>query len=1036
MPTPPFPNRLRSFAAAVPPRSASLRACTLTWIALLTIGVVNLLTQSAVAQSLEFVPSLGSASSSAIASESITMGSDTAVRWSEGPTDVWVLHGSSQIRQGLNYHRGSEAVVWVEKPTSDVNPITRLVVYLEANDSPGRGARLIELQATHLPDIRMRHVQENPLQPPAIYARAMAHRYPAQDHVVRRTPNADAAVASENPDPPPPPGARRLRAFPRSEVRVQAKWFPNPDGGGWIATISGGVTLIVDGVDEAGSIDISTDRVVIWTGGLDEPDLSGQTLQSPETPLEFYLEGNIEFRQGERIVYANRMYYDVRNDVGIVLEAEMLTPVPEYEGILRVRAAALRQVAKDQFLAYGAQITSSRLGVPAYWLQSDTLFIQDARGGFDPLNDGAPIDPITGQPTVSSERRATASGNFVYLRGIPVFYWPQFSTNLERPTFYLNRVRIHNDNIFGTQIRSDWDAYQVFGIDRPIPGTEWDFSLDYLSDRGLGVGTNFQYDRESLAGLYGHSHGFADFWGISEQGLDNLGADRRALVPEDDFRGRGLWQHRQRWGDGYQFTAELGWISDRNFLEQYFEREWDTQKDQTTGAELKRIIDNRSWSLSADARINEFFTETSWLPRFDHFTLGQSFLHDSFTWFEHSHAGYAKLKTATTPLDPADAAKFDPLAWEVAQEGERIATRQEIDLPLTVGAVKVVPYALGELAHWGSDINGDEMQRAYGQLGIRASVPFWAVDPMIQSRLFNVNGIAHKVVFESELSYSDANRDMTQFPLYDSLDDNAQEHFRRRYFFDTFGGVQPVPAGVPGLPGLPSNTPLPFDERFYALRYGMGGWVTSPVTEIADDLMASRLGVHQRWQTKRGAPGMERIIDWIELDSNLTIFPKDGRDNFDQLIGLVDYDFRWHVGDRVTLFSSGVFDFFDDGQRLVSMGARFSRPEMANLYLGFNSLEGPISDQVLLARLSYLMSPKWIAGFGASMSLNNDGNVGSQMTVTRLGESFLVTVGVNYNESKDNVGAKVSIEPRFLQRKKRDKINGIYVAPAGSRGLE
>src|SRR6185312_7237910 len=109
--------------------------------------------------------------------------------------------------------------------------------------------------------------------------------------------------------------------------------------------------------------------------------------------------------------------------------------------------------------------------------------------------------------------------------------------------------------------------------------------------------------------------------------------------------------------------AELGLISDRNFLEQYFEWDWDQKKDATTGFELKRATDNMSYSLTADVRVN------------------------------------------STPTDPQDLANFQLLPWEANTQGERFVTRQEVDLPVQLGPVKVVPYAEGELAHWGEDLN-------------------------------------------------------------------------------------------------------------------------------------------------------------------------------------------------------------------------------------------------------------------------------------------------------------------------------------------
>ena len=37
------------------------------------------------------------------------------------------------------------------------------------------------------------------------------------------------------------------------------------------------------------------------------------------------------------------MYYNVRQEYGVVLNAEMLTPVPQYQGLLRLKAQVLQQ---------------------------------------------------------------------------------------------------------------------------------------------------------------------------------------------------------------------------------------------------------------------------------------------------------------------------------------------------------------------------------------------------------------------------------------------------------------------------------------------------------------------------------------------------------------------------------------------------------------------------------------------------------------------------------------------------------------------
>ena len=231
----------------------------------------------------------------------------------------------------------------------------------------------------------------------------------------------------------------------------------------------------------------------------------------------------------------------------------------------------------------------------------------------------------------------------------------------------------------------------------------------------------------------------------------------------------------------------------------------------------------------------------------------------------------------------------------------------------------------------------------------------WRVDPNIKSLLFNVDGLAHKVSFDIDAYFADASQDLEEFTLYNSLDDDAQEQFRRRFAFQTFDI----------LPG--ENTPLQYDERFFALRSGLQRNVTAGATEIADDLSIVKLGVRQKWQTKRGLPGQQRIIDWITLDSQVTLFPRPNRDNFGSDFGMFDYDFRWYVGDRLSFVSDGYFDFFSQGLRTASFGANISRPGNANAYVGFRTIEGPISSNILSASASYRMSDKWGAKAGGQI---------------------------------------------------------------------
>ena len=142
------------------------------------------------------------------------------------------------------------------------------------------------------------------------------------------------------------------------------------------------------------------------------------------------------------------------------------------------------------------------------------------------------------------------------------------------------------------------------------------------------------------------------------------------------------------------------------------------------------------------------------------------------------------------------------------------------------------------------------------------------------------------------------------------------------------------------------------------------------------------------------------------------------------------------MGDRLTFLSSGLFDFFNDGQQLVTVGAFLDRPPRGNLYLGFRLLEGPIDSRVLSLSYSYRMSPKWVSTFGTSVDLGENGNIGQRFSITRVGESLLVSAGFSFDAARDNFGVSLAVEPRFLPKTRLGRTGGAQIPVAGAFGLE
>lgn len=962
---------------------------------------------------------------------SIRATAEQSSRWIQGGYEIWHLRGNCKIVQGSTEATSREAVLWVDRAEPFIGEPNKVLAYLEgavairdlSNVSKADAVsgpryydqswfgRFVSYSDVH---VQAANAGGKPDVQPAVYNRGVNAR---KDESIKLAQFVDPSAV-----PQPTGQNRRVLVRPRSDSRVQSRTLNDPQTGEQMVIVDSGVRVVVEGAGTLGKLDIEADRIVLWTTGLADALRSGENLQDSSLPLQIYMEGNIVFRQGDRVIYAERIYYDVRNQQGTVLNAEILTPAPSYNGLVRLKADVLQQVNDQQLVAYDSAVTSSRMGVPKYWLQQGSINIVDRRTPeIDPFTGQPVIDPRTGEPQIKHNYEATSRNNFLYMGGIPVFYWPRMASNLTKPSYYVNDFRIRNDSVFGTQILLDFDLYQLLGVENQPEGTDWELSLDYLTQRGFAGGTNFNYETDQFLSLPGRAKGFVDIWGLpNDFGQDNLGFTRRAVNPESRFRGRVLGQHRQTFASGLQVSAELGLISDRNFLEQYYEREWDEEKDQTTGIEVKQFLSDQVFALNADIRLNDFFNQTEWLPRGDHYLLGRSIFADRLTWFAHTHVGYGRIRTASTPVDATDAARVTPIAGIAPVEGVRAGTRQEISYPVQAGPVKVVPFVGGEVSYYGADLTGGDSTRLLGQAGARASLPIFKVDRSVTSEFFNLNGMAHKVVFDTEYLWADSSINQEVIPLYDPLDDDAQEFATQRLFFGTFAGA----------------VPAKYDNRFFAQRSAMQRFTAAPSMDIADDLQTLRLGVNQRWQTKRGAPGQERTVDYITLDIEGTYFPRAVANNFGNDFGLLDYDFKWHVGDRFAILSDGFFDFFGQGLRTASIGARTSRPGVGDMYVGFRTIEGPISANILSGNINYRMSEKWIANAGAAIDFGQAGNIGQSLTFTRIGESLLVKLGANVDASRGNFGVTFGLEPRFLPSSKLGRIGGIQIPPAGALGLQ
>ncbi|QDU07240.1 hypothetical protein [Gimesia aquarii] len=939
----------------------------------------------------------------------IEISAEYSQQWEEDFVEVSILKGNCLIKQGEAVLRARQMVIWHRK-TRKTN---RVSIYLEGEvrvDLPGESKNenslLVNLvtQKGVKADIRrsstIKASQDDPLLKRAIQRRGTPH-----DHQLKRAqfivekPPLEGPELNTVPAPELKVNFRRIRLFPRSAVPYNVQSFPSthtvPPEQIWV--ITGGVNLLIDGIDGVGMVDMSADRIIIWTDGRNTQNFNSEIRQSKETPFEIYLEGNIEIRQGTYFLKANRAFYDAREERGVLLDAELKTHVPELGEDIRIRASHIRQLSKGAYLAQNGWATGSQFGKPGYRIQSSDIFIED-RYTTPWLGAGSnELDPLTGQPVPHKRAWLSSSNNTFRIKNIPLFYLPYITSPAEDIYFPIIGLRPGNDRIFGFQIESQWDMYKLLGLERR-PGTKWEGQLDYYSIRGIGIGQAGSYAGENLLGFDNIFNGNGELFYIHDSGTDNLGLDRRALIPSTKDRYFLNHRHRQDSPFGVTLIAEGGLLSDRNFLEQYFESEFDNDKDIETLLHLKQQQENWSWSIIGRTRLNDFTNTTDWLPKGDLYLLGEPLFGNLLSWTSHSSIGYGKLKPGAPPYNPTQDV-FTPLPFIADSQGVVAMTRHQLEAPFNLGPIKLVPYVLGEAAYWEEGLQQQKIDRLYGSAGLRGSILFERIFPDVYSSFFNLNGLAHKMSLEGDYSFSDSSEDLTNIAQYNEFDDNAQERFRQRLVINTFGGTLPPQ----------------FDPRFYAVRTGAGRGVTDPYYELVDDQQVLRMAWRHRLQTKTGPPDRMRIKDWMTLDLEASYFPNPQRDNFGEDIGLLGGHYQWFLGDRTTLAANAYYDLFDGGQQLWDVSLTSQRTNRLSVNVALQQIKGGggLDSQILSASLNYVMSQKWSAGISTAYDLGENINRGQTLSLTRTGADFLMSLGMTYDQSTGNAGIGLTIMPRF-----------------------
>lgn len=829
---------------------------------------------------------------------------------------------------------------------------------------------------------------------------------------------------------PLPASAKQIIRFsPRYDVAPNL--VREPMEGGFRAIQTGGVIVNVvmlkpDGTQQ--EIEFASDNVVAWMKGNapGDPAKPVETQAGGKNSIELYLSGNVVIRTmagtgmvgaTDQVLRAEQIYYDVNRNRAIALSADLEISGGRLPDPVHVRGKEVWRLGQNEWRSFDSGTSASkRPSDPGLTLGArETQLIQEQKVRRNIF--GIPYRNFrTGETEFGYERTLTSRDTTINVFDTPVFWYPKLVTDLEEPLGPLNGIGAGNDRIFGFQIYTTWDVYKLIGL-RPAPGHSWHLDIDYLSDRGPAGGSRYDYRDPDFFGFGGANTGFLRGYVISDGGQDVLGSFRGTEPPKPTVRGRAQWQHNQ---DIYEdrdtyvrAMAQVEYLSDKNFLEQYYKQEFDFNPNQETFTYLYGASGNAWGSLLTQGKVHrDWVTETEWLPRVDGALVGQSFL-DLISYSARASAGYAQLKPTTEPPPPV-------LPTDVRVDTGRFNLRQRVDVPFDLGPFRFDPYGVLDLTQYTEDISGNSRGRFYGGGGAKVSLPLSRLYPGAASELFNVRGLYHKVNIGANYYNSHSDTPYTDLPQLDRVFDDAVDQSYR-------SNRPQQPNMVPGAAGVALGTSPIFDPQQYAIRRLVENRV-----DTLDSMQVLQLDVRQRLQTKRGFIGAEHTVDWMSLDVSSSIFPDQG-DNYGEAWAFLEYNYVWNVGDRVSLLSAGWFDPFEYGARYFNVGANLNRPDGTNFYLSYRHTD-PVNSRAVTAGMNYQLSTKYAVNLGTSYDFGFNQALSNNVSFTRTGADATLLFGVTYNALVNNFGVQFAIIPNVAAFATGGRIGGIGGGGFGAGG--
>jgi len=619
---------------------------------------------------------------------------------------------------------------------------------------------------------------------------------------------------------------------------------------------------------------------------------------------------------------------------------------------------------------------------------------------------------------------------------VPLLYFPYASRDFE---YHWPRLRF----ALGRSSRLG-NFLSVMARFEPVKDFQMEPRLELMSERGVGMGLAAEYE----FGQDDEIRGVLDaFWIPTDKGADELAdtsrpgsgwpagwtpavaaafGPRPADIPLGlDNRYRVKFIHQQESPKGWEIDLEVHKLSDAGIYREYFEEEFKTEKPPETRLHLKYGRDNWAVFLHLKKRINDFLTQTEYLPQVGFNViaqpLGDGFLFSSDTEFARVTTRFGDVRRrlgqtnlAITRIWLRRNEYSRPAALTLRQDdsdrltGWRFDTLNVISRPFEWSIFEVEPFVGWRFSWFEHGI--ESIRGSYA-----AVLP--AVGPALPAAVAAAprrtgDEVRNQVLFGGKVS--------TQFHrVYDVSDrgvlrrlfPHGQRHIitpEMTYTFESRPTKQPR--------HLPDNDDVTSQTGLHRLNFALRNrWQTRWAPDISRDPRAPLGG---EWHRRKLAVEMARAsdpVDIIDLDADIDLFLNPRRDNRHlrgkrvRRLSNLRTDLAVRASKETSLFCDTEFALENGQFEVAAIGVRRQpRPDLAYSV----SYQYHFHDASLVQLdTQWVINPKWRLGVDVANDFGGGGSWDRTLEITRCFHEWELTLGYEFDKGKRESLGTIHIAP-------------------------